>query len=481
MPEQNVVQNGRAIIIGAGVTGLTVGWQLASAGMDVLLLEGLDHLGGMAVTFKHGDFLLDMGPHKFFSVMEDRMQTARELMGEEFLTVTKRSRIRLSGHFLNYPIGLLDVMKNLDPFIAVTGGASYLFQLMRNVFDRRPDVSYEDWLVRRFGPKLYQLIFAEYARKIWGEPRTLARELAETRVAVPGLLPLLWHMLFARNRGPTIHAETFNYPRFGSGQFCDRLAELVVENGGVIRYDASVTQLVMTEGSRRVVSIQLEAAETIPVRPKDVVVTTIPVSFLSKIIEPAPPAAVTEAAMQLNTRPLILLYLIINRPSVSNDNWLFFPEAKYIFNRVFEQKNFSPFMCPQDKTVLCLEIVASDQDLWRASDTDLYERAISGLEETGLVNRSQVIEYFTRRLKWAYPVYDQNYRRNTETVLQYLDSTPNLFSVGRQGGFNYIGQIDCLDIGILTAEYILHHWKAQDAAKHWAEARQRFVNYIVLD
>ena len=481
MPEQNVVQNGRAIIIGAGVTGLTVGWQLASAGMEVLLLEAMDHLGGMAVTFKHGDFLLDMGPHKFFSVMEDRMQTARELMGEEFLTVPKRSRIRLSGHFLNYPIGLLDVMKNLDPFIAVTGGASYLLQLMRNVFDRRPDVSYEDWLVRRFGPKLYKLVFAEYARKIWGEPRSLARELAETRVAVPGLLPLLWHMLFPRNRGPTIHAETFNYPRFGSGQFCDRLAELVVENGGAIRYDASVTRLVMTEGRRRVVSIQLEAAETIPVRPKDVVVTTIPVSFLSKIIEPAPPAAVTEAAMQLKSRPLILLYLIINRPSVSNDNWLFFPEAKYIFNRVFEQKNFSPFMCPQDKTVLCLEIVVSDQNLWRASDTDLYERAISGLEETGLVNRSQVIEYFTRRLKWAYPVYDLNYRRNTETVLQYLDSTPNLFSVGRQGGFNYIGQIDCLDIGILTAEHILHHWKAQDAAKHWAEARRRFANYIVLD
>jgi protoporphyrinogen oxidase len=288
-------------------------------------------------------------------------------------------------------------------------------------------------------------------------------------------------MLFPRNRGPTIHAETFNYPRFGSGQFCDRLAELVVENGGAIRYDASVTRLVMTEGSRRVVSIQLEAAETISVRPEDVVVTTVPVSFLSRIIDPAPPTAVTEAASQLKTRPLVLLYLILNRPSVSKDNWLFFPEAKYIFNRVFEQKNFSPFMCPQDKTVLCLEIVAPDMDLWRASETDLFERAITGLEETGLVHRSQVIEYFSRRLKWAYPVYDLDYRRNTETVLQYLDSIPNLYSVGRQGGFNYVGQIDCLDIGILTAEHILHHRQAQDAAVHWADARQRFANYIVLD
>ncbi len=151
--------------------------------------------------------------------MEDRMRQLEELMGDDLLTVPKRSRICLSNRLLSYPLQLLDIMKNLDPFIAVSGGVSYLMQCVLNVFDRRQEVSYEDWLVRRFGRRLYEVIFAQYARKIWGDPKTLARSLAETRVAIPGLLPLLWQMLVARNSKRVIHAETFRYPKYGLDSF----------------------------------------------------------------------------------------------------------------------------------------------------------------------------------------------------------------------------------------------------------------------
>ncbi len=466
----------RAFVIGAGVTGLTAAWQMAAGGMDVVVLEATRRVGGMATTFKYKDYSLDQGPHKFFSVMTDRMKMAEEIMGDGgFLEVPKISRIRLDGRFLNYPIGLIDVLKNLNPTIAVSGGLSYLFQLARNLVDRRPDVSYEDWLVRRFGRRLYELIFAAYARKIWGDPKTLARELAETRVAIPGLLPLLWRMLFARKSGPVIHAETFKYPKMGSGEFSRRIAELVLQNGGTIRYGSLVTKILLENG--RVSSLCLGSGKTIVVAPDDAVVTTIPTGYLTKIIEPTPSRQVLEAADNLKTHHLILLYVLLNRPFVSKDTWLFFPETKYIFSRVFEQKNFSPYMVPQSTTCLCLEIVASDPNLWRSDDALLYERAIAGLEELGLVKRAQVIEYITRRMKWVYPVYDLNYKKNSTQVLSYLDGISNLFSVGRQGGFNYVGQIDCLDIGVITAQHVL----AGDRKVHWQQARQRFASYTVLD
>jgi protoporphyrinogen oxidase len=467
---------GKAIVVGAGVTGLTSAWKLAAGGMDTRLCEATSRVGGMATTFKHQDFLLDQGPHKFFSVMEDRMRLAEEIVGDaDFLVVPKRSRIRLLGKFLSYPVALLDLVKNLNPLIALACGFSYGCQLLKNPFDRRPDVSYEDWLVRRFGPRLYNMIFAEYARKIWGDPKELARELAETRVAIPGLLPLLWKMLVSRGKGQVIHAETFRYPKLGSGEFSRRLAELVLDSGGEIQYGSPLVEVSVADN--RVRSLRFQPGETITLGPSDVVVSTLPVGYFVRLIKPEPPENVLTAAKQLKTRHLVLLYLILDRPSLSDDSWLFFPESKYIFTRAFEQKNFSRYMCPDDKTCLCLEIVAVDQSLWRASDESLYERAISGLEEMGFVKRSEVIEYFTRRLPWVYPVYDLDYKANTEVVLDYLDSISNLYSVGRQGGFNYVGQIDCLDIGLVTAEHILQN----DGKALWSEARQRFANYIVLD
>ena len=464
----------KVIVIGAGVTGLSTAWQLARAGVKVLLLEANDHVGGMAATFRHADFLLDLGPHKFFSLMEDRMHLLEELMGEELLTVPKRSRICLANRLLDYPIGLLDVMKNLDPLIAVTGGLSYLYQLLLNLFNRREDVSYEDWLVRRFGRKLYELIFAQYARKIWGEPKTLARSLAETRVAIPGLLPLLWQMLVAPKSGRVIHAETFRYPKYGSGQFCEKLAELVTQHGGEIHLSSLVQHITIQD--EKISSLDIKDQPSISIDAEDMVISTLSLSLFNNMVTPNLPEEVGSAAKNLKTRDLILLYLVINRASVSHDNWIFFPEQKVIFNRMFEQKNFSPYMLPADKTVLCLEIVV-DEGGYRPADSVLIERSLHTLEELKLIRSSEVVEHFTRYVKWAYPVYDKHYQQNVNVLLKHLDSISNLYSVGRQGGFNYVGQIDCLDIGIRTAEYILTH---KDKSAYDA-VRQSFNAYIVLD
>jgi protoporphyrinogen oxidase len=241
----------------------------------------------------------------------------------------------------------------------------------------------------RFGRRLYELIFAQYARKIWGDPKTLARSLAETRVAIPGLLPLLWHMLVARNRQRVVHAETFYYPKYGSGQFCDKLADLVIQHGGDIKCSAAVSRVHIEDNNLRV--IEANGQPAIEVKPQDIVISTLPVSYFSRLITPALPLPVLEAASQLKTRDLILFYIILNQASVSEDNWIFFPEQKIIFNRLFEQKNFSPFMVPEGRTALCLEIVLDNNER-RPSDDELAAQALPVLEELGLIHKAQVAE-----------------------------------------------------------------------------------------
>jgi protoporphyrinogen oxidase len=178
----------------------------------------------------------------------------------------------------------------------------------------------------------------------------------------------------------------------------------------------------------------------------------------------------------LRSNNLILEYLVINKPNVLKDNWIFFPGKEYLFNRLFEQKRFSPFMGPKNKTVLCLEITCNNTDeLWIEKEESIYKRVVSQLEECGLINENEVIEHFCKRIEGVYQIYDLDYKANKETVFAFLDSIDNLYSVGRHGSFNYAGMLDCIDIGFKTSDFIINNNKKRK------ELRDRFNEYVIVD
>jgi phytoene dehydrogenase-like protein len=57
------MESADAIIIGAGVGGLTAAAHLARAGCKVIVLEQDSHIGGTAHVFKRGGFTFPTGPH----------------------------------------------------------------------------------------------------------------------------------------------------------------------------------------------------------------------------------------------------------------------------------------------------------------------------------------------------------------------------------------------------------------------------------
>ncbi|MFE3137742.1 hydroxysqualene dehydroxylase HpnE [Streptomyces scopuliridis] len=54
-----------AVVVGAGLAGITAALQLADAGVRVTLVEGRPRLGGLAFSFQRGDLTVDNGQHVY--------------------------------------------------------------------------------------------------------------------------------------------------------------------------------------------------------------------------------------------------------------------------------------------------------------------------------------------------------------------------------------------------------------------------------
>ena len=91
-----------------------------------------------------------------------------EMLGSELHVRPRMSRIYYNGRFFNYPLRAQDVFRGLGVIESARCGFSYFYwrRRMRNVTPR----NFEEWVVKRFGRRLYDAFFRSYTEKVWGIP-----------------------------------------------------------------------------------------------------------------------------------------------------------------------------------------------------------------------------------------------------------------------------------------------------------------------
>lgn len=462
------------VILGAGITGLSAGYRLAKASIPVIIIEKDSIIGGMSSCFKYKDNTLDYGPHKIFTQMDNIMAEIKVLIGDDLLAVPKKSRIRLSGKYYSFPVSVKDLLLGM-PMTGIGCGAGYIKAAIKAKIIRSKDDSYEDYIINRFGKGTFDLVFKPYAEKIWGDPKKLSASLAKSRVAIPSIAQLLIRMLSGNKNKPAISADVFYYPKNGVLEISEKLAQKINEKNNSIllrtdpvRIDANNKKITVKGLDNKEKSMSYSS-----------LVSSIPIDILIRSLDPRAPDTVIQAVNSLKHRNLVLIYIVVNKDRLFEDSFIFYPEEKYIFNRLSEQKGFSESMIPGNKTVLCVEITCGENDeKWSGIEEILYKKAIEGLKDAEIFgDDTEIEEYIVKRLTNAYPVYDIDYKRNLETVLNYLDSLENIYAVGRQGIFNYCGMADAMDMGFTAAEQIITSVRESS----WAEKRKKFDNYVTVD
>jgi protoporphyrinogen oxidase len=450
--------NSRVVVIGAGPAGLSAAWKLSEKGVNVHVVEAQGHTGGLAHTMNRNGYLFDFGPHRFHTDNPAILAEIERLMGK-MPELPRKTRVYFMDKYYDYPLSATNLLSSLPPWVGVTCFADFLATWAKNRVRPPVDDSFESWVVNRFGRRLYDIYFGPYTAKVWGrDPSKLSSNWAAQRVAVVDLWDLILRT-FNLKRGYNNFQHSpykfdFWYPPYGVGSIYERMAEQVIKNGGKISLKTPVREVNCVDGGVRSVIVEQDGQRE--EMEADYFVSSVPVSGLIKGLRPQVPEDVLAAANSLQFRAMVFLYLTIDKPSVSDDHWIYFPERHVIFNRISEMKNFTPLAAPEGKTSLTVEITCDFGDeIWNAPEEELYQRSVKGLVDAGLIRADQVIDHFFTRTRNAYPTYDLNFEFNLARMAYHLAEYRNMIVCGRQGLFRYINQDHAIEMGFSAAEEIL--------------------------
>jgi len=462
-------------VIGAGPAGLTAALELCRAGAPVTVLEKDAIVGGIARTEQYKGYSFDIGGHRFFTKIGEVEALWHEILGPEFITRPRISRIYYRGKFFDYPLKAANALRNLGVFTSVAVVASWLRSQIAP-YPREDNL--EEWVSNRFGRKLYSIFFKTYTEKVWGIPCTEIRaEWAAQRIKGLSLAVAVKNALFG-NRGGDVETliDEFQYPRLGPGMMWRRAAELVESKGGAVELEWDAESIRHASGRVLEVVARHRDGRTRTL-PASHVLSSMPISELVRKLDPAPPAEIRDAASRLTYRDFITVVLIVDRAELFPDNWIYVHTPDVKLGRVQNFKNWSPEMVPDPaKTSLGLEYFCSEGDeLWRMSDAELVELGKREMQQIGLVRAAEVSDATVVRQRKAYPVYDATYATHLETLKRYLESFSNLHTMGRNGLHKYNNQDHSMLTAMLCVRNVLgeHHdvWDVNTERSYHEEVR----------
>ncbi|KND49439.1 MAG: NAD-dependent amino-oxidase [Parcubacteria bacterium C7867-003] len=453
------------LIIGAGPAGLSCAMELSKKGKDFIVVEKSETVGGLAKTYSFTEsdgltFYTDNGPHRFFSKNQRLYNFIEDLIGEEWIKVRRKTRQFIDGKFYDYPVNPVQALKNIGLFRASRMMVDYLWAKVVYKIFKKPIKTFEDYALSNFGRTLADFNIINYTEKIWGIPaKEIHAEWALQRIKGLNVTSVLKNFISktfskSKNNGPKSLVDEFYYPSKGTGLIYTTIVEKLRNQGYTVLTKTFPTKVLHKD--KKIYEVLLNSPEGEIVVECDNLVESVPITEFVKLLEPSVRHDVQTAVSKLRHRNQVYLFITLNKNSLTEDQWIYFPRQENHIARISEMKNFSKEMSPSGKTSIFVEFFCFEGDeIWNMSKEDLFEVALKELSEAGFFKRNDVRNYYHIKQRDVYPVYDLDYQKHLDVIKRYLNGFKNLYYIGRPGRFRYNNQDHSLEMGMLTAQSII--------------------------
>jgi protoporphyrinogen oxidase len=423
--EQTSVFSGPVVIVGAGVAGLVSAHLLAEAGVQVVVIEKLDDIGGLARSFVYDDtFVFDCGPHRFDTGNPNIKAYLERVLERGTTFFPRKSEVFFEGSYYDWPIKPQNLVQ-LPPALA---GKAFV-DLAVNGYKTYEGDNFENYILRQYGPTLYKNFFEGYSIKFLGiHPREthsdwakvgINRAIIDDKAEMQNLFQLLKSTMMQFNK----KSQSFLYPKGGMWEAWDQVADRIRALGGRI---ITGTGAVMEGANGRVTSVQAGNERFTP----SMVIWTAPITLAAKQLElPIP---------KLDYLGLLLFNVMVKEDCPRDYQWCYYGATDLLINRVSVPRFFSPDTAPAGTTGYCCEVTSMVGDArWKHGER-LTDWVIDDLMKVGLIkNRRNVIDVRVERIAESYPIYQKDYSGELERARAALGQFSNLRLAGRTGLFWY--------------------------------------------
>lgn len=439
------LNSGPIIIVGGGISGLTIGNLLSGSGYKVIIIEKESQIGGLAKSFRYGDFTFDIGPHRFFTHNPKVLKFIRNVKGSDYKVISRNSAVHMRGRYYKWPLQP-EMLFHLPIELTMKTAMDLFFTRRKKEIECR---NFKQYIENLYGLTLYNSFFKDYNRKFFGIPNeqihsnwakeSIGKAVIDKKISLSHLKDLLKFTF-----SPSLQKLKFLYPVRGIGSFCEKLGEIIKKNKGEILTDQEIKSIA-TSGDK-IEAISLDNQLIYP----DKIIWTGALPEICKLLNIKSP--------NLCYLHLIIFNLELNTPVKQDYQWTYFGSKDLCFNRVTIPSTFSDYLVPKGKGSLCVEVTFNDIDKGNQTVDPwaFLPQVIEDLEKVNFINSSKDIKSVHTEIVYnAYPIYSLQYKQSLEDCLFKLSQFYNLFLNGRTALFWYNNMDECIENGINLVQDII--------------------------
>lgn len=198
-------------ILGAGPAGLAAAYTLTQQGKSVVVVEKDSRVGGLAKSIEYEGFILDYGPHRFYTKIASVLKLWDEVLGDEQVTVNRLTRICYGGKYFSYPLKAFEALFALGFVESTKIVTSYIHA---RLFPRQNPKNFSEWVTAKFGKRLFEIFFEGYTEKLWGIPcEEISADWAAQRIKGLSLFKAIRNALLGNDGKVKTLIDQFQYPR----------------------------------------------------------------------------------------------------------------------------------------------------------------------------------------------------------------------------------------------------------------------------